>query len=351
VRQRTAFPGALTLIALAATAATTVSAQQISGTALERRTAADPAAVARELGDERVWLAWSVPGTADAARTCCFRRGWNERGCDLDGRDNGWGTSSDWPPAAALGGSSDLVVLAELDHGRPRRLRAVGSSCPIRAAGRRVVALDGVDAGKSLDLLERWALDRGIGDDVVQSALAAIGYHAAPGAAPRLERLALDKAAPVEVRKNALFWAGQTLGAGVVPIARRFLAAEREPSAREHALFVLAEAKAPEAYELLLASARHDPDAHQRSQALFWISQSDAPSAAQWIREAIREEPSSSVREQGVFALSQLDDGYGELVRLLRESPDRDVRRQALFWLAQSNDPRALSEIEKLLAE
>jgi len=337
---------AATLATLALAGAAALPAQRIAGARLEHRTAVDPAAAVRQLAGDSVWLAWTVPASSEGARTCCFRRGWNERGCALDERDNGWGTSSDWP---RTGLSPDLVVLVELASGRPVRLRAVGASCPITAGGRRVVALDGVDPERSLDLLTSWAIDRGLADDVSGAALAAIGSHAGPGAAARLERLALDGSAPVETRKNALFWAGQTLEAGAVPIVRRYLARETDPEAREHALFVLAGTKAAEAHALLRESARSDASAHQRSQALFWLSQSGAPDAAAWIREAIRDERDSEVRQQGVFALSQLTDGYAELVRLLHDSADRDVRRQALFWLAQSDDPRALSEVEKLL--
>jgi hypothetical protein len=188
---------------LLAVAAAAAGAVEISDARLERRAAADPAAVVATLaGEGRVWLAWSVPGTAAATEACCFRRGWNERGCTLAGRDQGWGTSSDWPRLPA----GDLVILAEIDHGRLVRLRAVGSACPIDGAGRRVVALAGVDPAKSVDLLLRWAQDPRSPEEVLDPALLGILGHDLPDVALRVVKLAEDATLPVRVRKQALFW-------------------------------------------------------------------------------------------------------------------------------------------------
>ncbi len=190
----------LALLTLAAAAA---GAVEISGARLERRSAADPAAALAALAaDGGGWLAWSVPGRAEATEACCFRRGWNERGCTLAGRDQGWGTSSDWPRLPA----GDLVILAEIDHGLPVRLRAVGSACPIDGAGRRVVALDDVDPAKSVDLLLRWARDPRSPEEVLDPALLGVLGHDLPDVALRLVALAEDATLSTRVRKQALFW-------------------------------------------------------------------------------------------------------------------------------------------------
>lgn len=344
VRPELAGP-ALALLVLA-TVATPTDGQRVDDARIERRTATDPATVLREAGSEPTWFLWTVPATAKGAQSCCFRRGWTTRGCTLDGRKHGWGTSSEGPHA---GPSPELVVLAELERGRPRDLRAVGSTCPIEGGGRRLVVLDGVEPMRSLDLLEGWARDGRLDEDVREPALAAIGHHAEGDGPERLERLALDRGLDDELRRQSLFWAGQTLGGAVVPIVDRFLASAPAREMREHAYFVLAEAESPEALARLERAAREDPAAGGRSQALFWLAQTDTAGAANLILDAIAEERDPDAREQGVFALSQLDDGVTHLSRLLRESPHAEVRRQALFWLAQSDDPRALEEVERIL--
>ena len=189
--------------ALLAFAAAAAGAVEISDARLEQRSAADPAAALAALaGEGRGWLAWSVPGTAEASQACCFRRGWKERGCTLDGRDQGWGTSSDWPRLPG----GDLVILAEIDHGQPLRLRAVGAACPIDGGGRRVVALDGVDPAKSVELLLRWARDPRSPDEVLDPALHGILGHDLPDVALRVVALAEDSRLSIRVRKQALFW-------------------------------------------------------------------------------------------------------------------------------------------------
>ena len=183
--------------------AATVGAVEISEARLERRTLADPAAAVAELaGSGPTWLAWTAPGAGESTQACCFRRGWKERGCTLGGRDQGWGTSSNWPRLPG----SDLLILAEIDRGRPLRLRAVGSGCPIDGNGRRVVALDGVDPARSVDLLLRWARDPSSPEDVLDPALLGILAHDLPDVALRVVALAEDAKLPIRIRKQALFW-------------------------------------------------------------------------------------------------------------------------------------------------
>jgi len=87
------------------------------------------------------------------------------------------------------------------------------------------------------------------------------------------------------VRKQALFWAGQTR----VPTAE--LAATydalREPELREHAIFVLSQRGDSAAIDKLIAIARRDPDARMREKAVFWLGQSRDPRAAQTLSEII----------------------------------------------------------------
>ena len=59
-----------------------------------------------------------------------------------------------------------------------------------------------------------------------------------------------------------------------------------------------------------------------------------------------------AVRESAVFALSQRpkDEGVPALIHVAQTNRDPSVRKKALFWLGQSNDPRALSLFETILA-
>jgi len=63
------------------------------------------------------------------------------------------------------------------------------------------------------------------------------------------------------------------------------------------------------------------------------------------------ESDESSARNSAVFALAQLrnHEGVPPLLEVARTNRDPSVRRSALFWLGQSGDPRALELFEEIL--
>jgi HEAT repeat protein len=100
-----------------------------------------------------------------------------------------------------------------------------------------------------------------------------------------LER-AGDRAEPVELRKKALFWAGQadaTLTKDLVAYYQR----TNEPELREHALFVLSQREDQDALNELLRIAQSDSDKRMRSRAMFWLAQKDDPRVAKLISDRV----------------------------------------------------------------
>ncbi|CAA9358056.1 MAG: hypothetical protein AVDCRST_MAG68-4140 [uncultured Gemmatimonadetes bacterium] len=94
-----------------------------------------------------------------------------------------------------------------------------------------------------------------------------------------------DAAQPEEVRKQALFWAGQTS----VPTAELAAAydALRDRALREQVIFVLHQRDDAAAVDKLIAIARRDPDRELRQKAIFWLGRSRDPRAAQTLAEII----------------------------------------------------------------
>jgi len=311
---------------------------------LVRQAATDPAAVAAALGSNRPeWLGWSVPAVPDAGDICCHQRGFGVFRCSL-GENRGW---SDSRRATAPAGGTELLIFAKVERGAIRALQIAGTSCPVDAAGNRVLWLDGVVPTQSVAFLARALTDSD--HDLPGVALGAVAYHATPEADRLLARVARDSGASSDTREAALFWAGNLRGDAGYDLLDQVLAAERDGSLREHAIFALTQSSAAEALPRIRRAAREDADVDVRSQALFWLGQSEDPRAAEWILDAIVADRDPEVREQGVFALSQLDDGVPQLARLLRETDDPAVRRQALFWLGQSDDPEALAALAGIL--
>lgn len=337
----------LRAVALLAAFAWPVSAADptLTDGTLARRTATDPAPVARAMGAGGAeWLGWSVRAVGDAAEICCHSRGFRQTGCSLGERRGASGSRREGEAGTA---PTDLMLFAEIARGEVRRLELAGPRCPVDAAGQRVVWLESVDPESSVAFLAGVAERRG--GELASLALGAVAYHATPTADRFLARVARDPQAPEASREAALFWSGNLRGDAGYALLDDVLASAAEGSLREHAIFALTLSSSTEALPRIRRAAREDRDDEVRSQALFWLGQSGDPRAAGWIRAAIAEDPDGDVREHGVFALAQLDEGAAELARLLRETDDGEVRRQALFWLGQSDDPRALAALEEVL--
>jgi hypothetical protein len=205
-------PVAAALLAALATFTTSggaapANAQRFEGVRFESVTASDPSTQLAGMGrSEPEWLAWTVEALPDAADLCCFSgRGYN-RVCKLAGGDNGWGTMRDdsyrRPPSERV----PLIVLAEIERGRVRRMKMIGERCAIEGGNRRVVLVEGVDAASSLDLLERLAMGTPASrsdEDVAETAIAAMSYHAE--GVPRMVRL-LRSSRERDVQRQLLFW-------------------------------------------------------------------------------------------------------------------------------------------------
>jgi len=96
---------------------------------------------------------------------------------------------------------------------------------------------------------------------------------------------ARDEAQPMEVRRKAVFWAGQG-HASVADISALYKSA-KEPRLREHIVFVLSQQNEEEATTQLMSIARDDPDREMRKKALFWLAQKNDPRVTKLITEMV----------------------------------------------------------------
>src|SRR5690606_20908391 len=94
-----------------------------------------------------------------------------------------------------------------------------------------------------------------------------------------LMELALGDGEPLELRKKALFWAGQ----GEMPVGELSALYDRLTSRemKEQVIFVLSQRGETEAVDRLIQIARAERDPELRGKAVFWLSQSDDPRVAE----------------------------------------------------------------------
>ena len=97
--------------------------------------------------------------------------------------------------------------------------------------------------------------------------------------------LALNSNEPMDNRKKALFWAGQSGGsiANLTSMYDRM----REQELKEHMVFVLSQRREQAAMDKLMSIARNDPDRNLRRKAMFWLGQSHDPRVTAFLADII----------------------------------------------------------------
>jgi HEAT repeat protein len=124
--------------------------------------------------------------------------------------------------------------------------------------------------------------------EVRETILHAVAMGDDPQSVEWMTAIALDEAEDVEVRKMALFWAGQQ---GTLPIERlaEIYASSPDRELREQAIFVLSQSADEAALEQLMQIASEETDLELRKQAIFWIGQSSSERAEEFLLELIAE--------------------------------------------------------------
>jgi HEAT repeat protein len=122
-------------------------------------------------------------------------------------------------------------------------------------------------------------------DRLKDRVLMAMSQSDAPESGRWLVAQARDEHQPMEVRKKALFWAGQ--GHAAVADLLSVYTSTSEPRLREHLIFVLSQRDETAATDALIGIARTDDDRRMRSKALFWLAQKNDPRVTKLIAELV----------------------------------------------------------------
>jgi len=102
-----------------------------------------------------------------------------------------------------------------------------------------------------------------------------------------IERV-FDSSESRELRRTALFWAGQRGATPTADLVRAYQGLT-DANLREHAIFVLSQRRDDAASDALMRIAREDRDTRMRSKALFWLAQNDDPRARKLIADLVLE--------------------------------------------------------------
>lgn len=105
------------------------------------------------------------------------------------------------------------------------------------------------------------------------------------GSGKWLMDLATDETEPIEMRKKALFWAGQT-GTSITDLIGLY-GRTKNSEIKEQLIFVYSQRGDKASMDKLLDIAKNEPDKELKKKAIFWLSQSDDPRAAGFLQSII----------------------------------------------------------------
>jgi HEAT repeat protein len=99
--------------------------------------------------------------------------------------------------------------------------------------------------------------------------------------------IARDTTQGVEMRKQALFWAGQA-GVSLGELTKLYNNVGDEEM-RKQLIFVYSQRNEPEALDKLIEIAKKDPNPDLRKRALFWVGQSEDSRAVQALQDILEQ--------------------------------------------------------------
>jgi HEAT repeat protein len=100
---------------------------------------------------------------------------------------------------------------------------------------------------------------------------------------------ALDPEESLEMRKKALFWAGQSHEVSTADLVRLYDTMD-DLDMKNQLIFVFSQRHEPEVIDKLMDIARNEPDPDLRKKAVFWLGQSGDPRVADFLLELITQE-------------------------------------------------------------
>ncbi|MFI5232544.1 MAG: HEAT repeat domain-containing protein [Gemmatimonadales bacterium] len=152
---------------------------------------------------------------------------------------------------------------------------------------------------------------------------------------------------------NALLQMGSD---DALPILKKVLARRDACSEvlRRKAVFLVSQKRGDDAADILMETAKSDPDKETREQAVFWLSQVNSDKAVPLLEEILKTTTDEAMQDKAIFALSQKSgDNAQQALRDYagREDASEHLREQAIFWLGQRHSDNNAKFLRDLFAK
>jgi HEAT repeat protein len=206
--------------------------------------------------------------------------------------------------------------------------------------------LSQVGSDRAVDYLEdilKTSKDR----DIQDKAVFALSQHQSPRAAQIIRDYATNQSAPTEIREKAIFWLGQR--GGTQAFLRTLYAQEKNDELKEKIIFSLSQQKGNESFLMDIATNSRE-DIEMRKKALFWAGQSNSTSLAEltglYERMTDHEMKDQLIF---VYSQRREKGAVDKMMQIAKTEPDRELRKKAIFWLSQSKDPRVAEFLMQMI--
>jgi len=178
-----------------------------------------------------------------------------------------------------------LSQISSPDAMRMLREYAEKQGAPVEARADAIFWLSQQGRGENAEYL-RTLYGRLNDEDLKDKTIFAISQIGGSDNLNWLMDLAANGQEDVDMRKKALFWAGQS---NDVSLERLTALYDRlkDRDMKEQMIFVYSQRHEGQALDKLIDIAKHDTDPELRKKAIFWIGQSHDPKAAQYLQEVI----------------------------------------------------------------
>ncbi len=186
-------------------------------------------------------------------------------------------------------------------------------------------------------------------DKIADKAIFAISQHNSPRASQMLRDYASNQNAEFQLRDKAIFWLGQRRGNENATFLKDLYGKERDAKLKDKIIFALSQQRGNESWLMELATNESET-VEMRKKALFWAGQNRATSLAElaglYDRMSNREMKDQLIF---VYSQRREKEAVDKLMDIARKENDRELRKKAVFWLGQSKDPRAAEFLMQLI--
>lgn len=125
-------------------------------------------------------------------------------------------------------------------------------------------------------------------DDLKEKVIFSVSQMGTSDSYRWLMDIVLDQKENIELRKKALFWAGQGRNVDIADLVRLY-DTMNDREMKEQLIFVYSQRREDAALEKLFQIGKSDPDRELRKKAIFWVGQSRSPKAAQYLQDLINQ--------------------------------------------------------------